>query len=448
MYKIYGVSLFIILLLLIYLLNRKIETDIEEGFSTIDDYVILNKAVFNDSLTNPFTVNPLATIKEILNSDEIKDDKLCLGIIIPFDYNSKDSNQKVALYYKIYDTENCYTSIVGSGEERNNALNYKTYIKKSVYDNNRKCLTEDDLSKSNFTIQNINDMYLCVDANNNLVSLNKFKVQIDNLYVNTKFKFVSGLHGKGNVSIQFIDKKGDILYLTHNFPSTKQLSFIKISSDDGMDVKKRASFRLVSGLSGKGFSIKLFGITDTYIKLMGKNSKSDSVIVERVILNYSTYNNISIKDKNDIKIKEDTIKKELASFKFGPEIIIINPSPSSTPQSGKYIPNYDLLNETDDYETKKISKISKEDKIKILKNKNNNYLDKQSIILENQNNRIKNMENVHFANISKIGREFANQSAKLALSKYMKEKDDIERLKSTGVSSVDSMPSVESFRSF
>jgi hypothetical protein len=78
---------------------------------------------------------------------------------------------------------------------------------------------------------------------------------------------------------------------------------------------------------------------------------------------------------------------------------------------------------------------------------NNNYLDKQSIILENQNNRIKNMENVHFANISKIGREFANQSAKLALSKYMKEKDDIEVLKSTGISSVDSMPSVKSFRS-
>ena len=431
MYKIYGVSLFIILLLLIYLLNRKIEKDIEEGFSTLDDYVILNKTVFEDGFRNPKIVNSSTTIEEILDSDDVKDDKLCLGILIPFDYNSKESNSKVVLYYKIYDIKNNYTSIVGSGEQRNNALNYKTYIKKLVYDNNIKSLTEDDLNKSNFTIQNMNDMYLCVDDNNNLVSLNKFKIQIDNLYDNTKFKFVSGLYGRGNVSIQFTDKKGDILYLTHNFPTTQEVSFIKIAADDSIDVKKRASFRLVYGLSGQGFSIKLFGITDTYIKVMGKNNKNDSVMIDRIILNDN----------------QDTIKKELSSFKFSSEIIKIQQSPSPSPQSGKYIPNYDLLNETDDDEAKNIAKVTKEDKIRLLKNKNNNHLDKQSIILENQNNRIKNMENVHFANISKIGREFANQSAKLALSKYMKEKDDIEVLKSTGISSVDSMPSVKSFRS-
>ncbi len=450
MYKIYGVSLFIILLLLIYLLNRKndININIEEGFTTINDYVFLNKTVFNSSFSNENRVDPLATVEEILDSDSVKNDKLCLGITIPFDYNSNNNNQKVGLYYKIYDTENCYSSLVGSGEQRNNALNYKTYIKKNVYNGNRQCLTEDDLSNSFFTIQNTNDMYLCIDSNNNLVSLNKFKIQLDNLYDNTKFKIVSGLYGRGNISITFTTKNGDILYLTHNFPSSKQLSFQKRSSDDSIDVKKRSSFRLVSGLSKNGFSIKLFGITDTYIKLMGKNTKSDSVIVDRIILNYSSYNGIPTSNPKDVAINQDTIKKELASFKFAPELIITETSPSSTSQPGKYIPNYDLLDEENAEEIKKISKVSKEEKVRLLKNKNINYLDKQSMILENQNNRIKDMENLHFANISKIGREFANQSARLALSKYIKEKDDIEVLKKTGVSPVDSMPSVESFRSF
>ncbi len=276
-------------------------------------------------------------------------------------------------------------------------------------------------------------MYLYMNLENNLASINKFKVQIDNLYNNTKFTFVNGLYGKGNVSIKCNDLKGNSLYLIHNFPSRKQLSFQKISSDDSVDIKKRASFRLVSGLSGNGFSIKLFGITDTYIKVIGSNRKNDTVIADRIILN------------ND---NTDIVKKELASFRFTSEIIRTNPTPSGTEKPDKYIPNYDVLNEENDEETAKISKVTKEEKIKLLKNKNINYLDKQSMILENQNNRIKNMENVHFVNINKIGREFANQSAKLALSKYMKEKDDIELLKSTGVSSVDSMPSVESFRSF
>lgn len=431
MYKIYGVSLFIILLLLIYLLNRKNvkNIDIEEGFTTTDDYIILNKSVFRSSLSDPITVNPLATVDQILDSDTVKDDKLCLGITIPYDYISTDNNQQVALYYKIYDTINCDSSLVGSGEQRNNALNYKTYIKKSVYTGNRQCLTEYDLSKSTFTIQNTNDMYLCINSDNNLVSMNKFKIQIDNLYDNTKFIFESGLYGKGNVSIKFTTSTGDVLYLIHNFPSTKQLSFQKISSTDSIDIKKRASFRLVSGLSNQGFSIKLFGLTDTYIKVMGKDTKTDSVIVDRIILN------------ND---SQDQVKKEQTSFKFSSEIIKSIP----TPTNGKYIPDYDVLNEENDEETKKISKVSKGEKVRLLKNKNNNYLDKQSIVLENQNNRIKNMENVHFANISNIGREFANQSARLALSKYMKEKDDIEVLKSTGVSTVDSMPSVESFRNY
>ncbi len=82
-----------------------------------------------------------------------------------------------------------------------------------------------------------------------------------------------------------------------------------------------------------------------------------------------------------------------------------------------------------------------------MKNKNLNTLERQYLMLENQNKQINNLEFLHTSNISKIGREFANQSARLALGKYIKEKDDIDILKEkTSITPGFNMPSVDSFR--
>ena len=98
-------------------------------------------------------------------------------------------------------------------------------------------------------------------------------------------------------------------------------------------------------------------------------------------------------------------------FNFGPDLedkdITTEPEPTSNPL-------YESKPESD-------NTVSQEERLNIFKNKNMNMLNKQSAILEDQNNKIKNLEFSHFSNIGDISREFAYQSARLAFSKYMNE---------------------------
>ena len=82
-----------------------------------------------------------------------------------------------------------------------------------------------------------------------------------------------------------------------------------------------------------------------------------------------------------------------------------------------------------------------------MKNKNLNTLDRQQLMLENQNKQINNLEFLHINNISKIGREFANQSARLALGKYIKEKDTIDLLKQNKpITPGENIPSIDTIK--
>jgi hypothetical protein len=82
-----------------------------------------------------------------------------------------------------------------------------------------------------------------------------------------------------------------------------------------------------------------------------------------------------------------------------------------------------------------------QDKIKKMRSKNLYTLDKQSNLLENQTNTINDYNFTQKTDISDISREFANQSANLALTKYLEEKNDIDNLKKSKNQMIDNIPS-------
>jgi hypothetical protein len=94
--------------------------------------------------------------------------------------------------------------------------------------------------------------------------------------------------------------------------------------------------------------------------------------------------------------------------------------------------------------------LTPEEKIKKMRGKNLYTLDKQTYLLENQTNMINAYDFVHSNNISNIGREFALQSANLALSRYLQEKDNMQKMQNSvkdTVGSGQNVPSVNGLRS-
>ena len=69
-------------------------------------------------------------------------------------------------------------------------------------------------------------------------------------------------------------------------------------------------------------------------------------------------------------------------------------------------------------------------------------IDKQTNLLDNQTNMMNAYDFIHKNNMSNISREFANQSAILALSKYFEEKENMKKITSQGLP--DNTPSVSS----
>ena len=93
--------------------------------------------------------------------------------------------------------------------------------------------------------------------------------------------------------------------------------------------------------------------------------------------------------------------------------------------------------------------LTPEEKANKMKHKNLYNLEKQALMLENQMKMINSYDFIHKNNISNIGREFANQSANLALSKYLQEKDDVNLSAKNSSSIVNNglnTPSVSQFK--
>jgi hypothetical protein len=427
-YKLYAIFLFIIILVLIYLLNRtptdynELIEEIKEGFE-VDDYIELDNVYFD--LSNIVNLSEETNIEDILKKVDI--DKKCNGITV-----LKSTANTYNKYYKITNLNSSYSELQGSGEQRLNSTKYKTYIKKSVAGSSKLLITKDNIESNFFNIRGKSNMYMGI-KDDHLCGINKSEVQISNLYDNVKLKFVNGLYGTDNISIRLYNNNlPNDMYITHNYPVNRKLTLKKITLTDGDEIKKKASFRVLSGLTQEGISFKILGFENIYFKLAGNNNKIDSIIVEKIL---------NDRDRNANELIQ---LQKLATFYFSPDIEVINPGTNINDLATNLMANDMTTNNEDD---NSVSSVTKEDKIRILKNKNMNSLEKQSFIIDTQNKKIKDMELLHFSNIGKIGREFANQSAKLALAKYLTEKDDIDLLNSKGLVPGSNMPSVQSFKS-
>lgn len=440
-HTIYGIILFLILIGLIYILNKNKtnnNNNITEYFDSTptptptkklkniptptppydlnNDYMIYEKSYFDLSGNNLNSKND-KTIKQCLIS--CANDKNCKGITI--DSSSKvDSdvlNSKNYECYAIKDAKTCYSKLQGSGLQRSESQNYTTYLKKSVPSSGQLCLSDTNLGQP-IMIKANHNLYLYID-NNKLYTTTQNKIEFDKLYDKAKFKIVNGLYGDETISIQPYNSND--LFLSHNFPREKGITLKRISRDDTDDMKKNSSFRIVSGLSNKGYSIKILNFPNMYFKLNNDNKEINEVSVDA------------------IENKSNTTLNELSTFYIVKELDVVIDENLS-----KFDVDYSEINQEEEDTT---SSLTQEDKYKLMKNKNLNTLDRQYLMLDNQYKKINDLEFLHTSNISKIGREFANQSARLALGKYIKEKDEIDLLKeTTTVTPGFNMPSVDNIR--
>jgi hypothetical protein len=390
-HQIYGVLLFAFILILIYLLNR-INTN--EGFTNNNEYSNVDNFNIYDNVY--FDTN-----KEIKNISfenallKCINDNQCLAI-------TKDKTNNI--FYEVSNIDLCKTSYQGSDLEKDKSKNYITYIKKSNDNNMLSCVTDDSMNK--IISIHTGDLKAWIVKDNKIELSSIAKIDINNDFNLTKFKLVKGLYGVNTVSIKFEISEFPNTYVVNEYPKKTHLSLKEINGNQ-QDLKKSASFKIVNGLNKSGLSIKIIGFPNMFIT--GMNIGENNNIM-----------GVSLIENEDIMNATFYIKDELST-----DYIKNNDLESSTPKKKEEVDDFSL-----------------QEKVKKMRTKNLYALDKQSNLLENQNNIINNYNFIHKNNIGDIGRSFANQSADLALTKYLEEKNEIDRIKTQSQSKmVDNMPS-------
>ena len=465
-HQIYGILLFISILILIYLLNKNYNqsigdviynVDIKEGFddTIIDTYgtkdttstIKDSKTTSNKATTTIKDTN--GTIKDTKDTTITKDTKnkepINLDNYIEYDntyFNNDDQNKKSnktfkdvlvecdndstcygitkqknseTIFYKITNVKSCKTSHQGSDLEKELSKNYISYIKKSIPDYDKLCILNQKPNVNNndiISIYGYNNLVWTV-KNNKIELVNLSVVDNNNDYNLCKFKIVDGLNGNNTISIKYEVKGFPVQYVVNEYPNKNYL-FLRDVKDNEQEWKKRASYKMVDGLANEGFSLKMIGFPDIYI-LVSENKPN--------LLNILP---IELSDDDNKKLGTFYIKPELTK-----ELITKN------------------LSDNDKSNNDMSGNLTPEEKAKKMKNKNLYALEKQSLMLENQMKMINSYDFIHKNNISNIGREFANQSANLALSKYLQEKDDVNLSAKNSLSIVNNglnTPSVSQFK--
>jgi len=400
-HQIYGILLFISILILIYLLNKNYnqiisdviyKVDVKEGFDdtkitkttdspiNMNNYMEYDNTYFNNDDQNKISNK---TLKELLV--ECDNDSSCYGI-------TKQKNSE-SNFYKITNVKLCKTSYQGSDLEKELAKNYISYIKKSIPDYNKLCI----LNQKGILNNNDNNISSIYGYNNLVWTVKNNKIELlalsvidnNNDYNLCKFKIVDGLNGNNTISIKYEVKGLPVQYVVNEYPNKNYL-FLRDVKDNEKEWKKRASYKMVDGLASEGFSLKMIGFPDIYILASARKPNLLNIL--------------------PIELSDDDNKK-LGTFYIKPELT-------------KEL-NAKNLNNNDKSNNDMTGNLTTEEKAKKMKNKNLYTLEKQALMLENQMKMINSYDFIHKNNISNIGREFANQSANLALSKYLQEKDDV-----------------------
>jgi hypothetical protein len=374
-YQIYGVLLFIILLILIYLINKNTLV-IEKFGGPSDKYIKYENSYFNLNVA-PFESTTLdQALEDCLTTPA------CLGI-------TKD---KIANNYrKIIKNDQCKSQYLGNDIQKSKSFGYETYIKKTVDNYDQLCLTRSSMEYP-FIIETNNDLILCIQ-NKNLFALNKAVVREKKLLDLTQFNITPGLYGDDNgyISLKPMYEKYANYYVVHDYPR-KDYLFLKEIDENNVNEKKKASFKITESLLKKGVSFKIVDFENIYVRIENSSLTSDNVILSQLI-------NSSDQEAGTFYIK-----------------------PGKNDES-------DLVESENQQKLKDdIQSLSDEEKFKLMKKNNINKLEIQKLNLEKQNRQIDDMNYYHLNNINFVGREFANQSADFALTKFLTEKEAIQKL--------------------
>jgi len=395
-HRIYGIILFSSIVILIYLLNKKNgnkNQGVYELFSDVpsivDEYTLYNNARFSiDEGTKNISLE--SALKLCSNNN------YCQGVSM---YKGKTDNDNV--YFQINNVDFCRTKFQGSDYEKDTVKDYSTYIKNSVNNRDYMCLTNDNLINKKISIYGYDNTVWSV-VNNRIELVKLAKISVSKTFQSSIFKIVQGFYGNNTVSIMYEVDGFPPYYIVNEYPKKGLLHIKNISSNASSDIKKSASFKIIGGLSKPGISIKILGFTNMYIVGSGETPNVLNILP------------IELTD-SDNKMK--------ATFNFGT------------------IVSEDLLNSKDLDSTipkddSDVAILTPDEKNKKMRGKNLYTLEKQNYLLDNQSNMINAFDFVHKNNLNYIGREFALQSANLALSKYLQEKDDMSRLQENNSSTV------------
>ncbi len=383
---------------------------ITEGFENqIDNYDVFDNSFFDLSVTPWTNINLEEALQKCYATPS------CVGItrkkksVNPNESASDDTENNET--YPILKLEKCNTVFMGSPLEKSKAQYYKSYIKKSSANKNI-CLNENTI-KNYFSFTNKANLHWCLnDTDKSIRLLSAPRIRQANILSKAHFKIVTGLFSNDSISIQVSKTTNDtesestepLYYVYHDFPKQEKLLVTEMIENDTA-LKKKASFKMVHGLTKEGFSLKLIGLPDYYVKNVNNELMVGTInAAEKEDATFYTISPIE-EQSYDNKESEET-ENENATIDLSPQ-----------------------------------------EKFLKMKNKNLLSLEKQQLMIEEQNKKIKNYQFVHFGNIGRISREFANQSAELALSKYLKEKESIDEIANKNKNkSIDNTPSVTNLK--
>ena len=230
----------------------------------------------------------------------------CVG----FSRENVNDNEKASCYPKSIISQ-CHSSRKGNFEQRQNALNFNTYIKVNTKNQLTKCIGDEAVTMDrhifikSFAYPN---KYIGI-KNNKVEMITKGDKQIG-MFLYCKFKIEVGKEGSGTVSFQHIES-GKYLGRTKN----DLINCIKL--DSSTDTKQRVSFYLHDGLSNqiilkclplKGEKLSRYVALDRnakYLKAitkveLNKNNNNFMELMTFDIVDFITDNTI-ISSKNNFK---------------------------------------------------------------------------------------------------------------------------------------------------
>jgi len=266
-----GIIIFLAILLLLLLVYLFQSPCTKEGFTDSDEYnKYENTYVKADGKTGSPDLNteklyqdyqgPIKGMSQWtnVNLDQCKKncDELgsnCVGFVRP---NSDGDDNELGTCSPRTSLTHCRNPRRGNNTERNNSLQYDTYIKSSVANQMNTCVGSEITLNRIISIQPVREPYKYVIASKfNIIVKAKPSKNVAQFIENSKFKIVAGLEGSGTISFKLLRHAADKeYYIGHNIEpnnlTNRNIEVVGINpSTATSEDKRKVSFKLENGLA-------------------------------------------------------------------------------------------------------------------------------------------------------------------------------------------------------